>query len=107
MLRFIKKEYKKVTGSSLTLTKDGEMDAIVQNTSRVRTFVQAKCFYDLGGLDDSTEGINDPSEDRLEDNFLKVSWSKVVDKKAKNDKQKHTPVSPFTQARAKSTLERM
>ena len=68
---FIKKEYRKMTGSSLSLTKDGEMDAIVQNTSRIRTWVQAKCFYLLGDLDDSTEGINDPSEDRLEDNFRK------------------------------------
>ena len=85
---FIKKEYRKVTGSSLTLTKDGEMDAIVQNTSRIRTFVQAKCFYALGGLDDSTEGINDPSEDRLEDNFRKFLEQDAGDKKAKNDKRK-------------------
>ena len=39
---FIKKEYKKVTGNSLSLSKVGEMDAILQNTSRVRTWVQAK-----------------------------------------------------------------
>ena len=34
--KFIKKEYKKVTGDTLTLTEDGELEAIVQNTSRVR-----------------------------------------------------------------------
>ena len=99
---FIKKEYRKVTGSSLTLTKDGEMDAIVQNTSRVRTFVQAKCFYALGGLDDSTEGINDPSEDRLEDNFRKFLEQDAGDKKAKNDKRKApTPGQPVYAGKGK------
>ena len=99
---FIKKEYRKVTGSSLTLTKDGEMDAIVQNTSRVRTFVQAKCFYALGGLDDSTEGINDPSEDKLEDNFRKFLEQDAGDKKAKNDKRKApTPGQPVYAGKGK------
>jgi len=92
---FIKKEYRKLTGTSLTLTKDGECDAIVQNTSRVRTFVQAKCFYLLGGLDDSTEGINDPSEDRLEDNFRKFLEQDAGDKRPSNDKTKApTPGQP-------------
>ena len=99
---FIKKEYRKVTGSSLTLTKDGEMDAIVQNTSRIRTFVQAKCFYALGGLDDSTEGINDPSEDKLEDNFRKFLEQDAGDKKAKNDKRKApTPGQPVYAGKGK------
>ena len=47
---FIKKEYKKITGSALTLTKVGELDALVQNTSRIRTWVQAKCYYNIGHL---------------------------------------------------------
>jgi len=99
---FIKKEYRKVTGSSLTLTKDGEMDAIVQNTSRIRTFVQAKCFYVLGGLDDSTEGINDSSEDRLEDNFRKFLEQDAGDTKAKNDKRKApTPGQPVYAGKGK------
>ena len=92
---FIKKEYRKLTGTSLTLTKDGECDAIVQNTSRVRTFVQAKCFYLLGGLDNNTEGINDPSEDRLEDNFRKFLEQDAGDKRPSNDKTKApTPGQP-------------
>jgi len=66
---FIKKEYKKITGNALTLTKDGEVDAIVQNTSRIRTWVQASCMYNIGGLD--SEEVSSPSEDRLEDSFRK------------------------------------
>ena len=61
---FIKKEYKKITGSALTLKKSGELEAIMQNTSRVRSWVQAKCHYDIGGADadpvaaDSEESVN-------------------------------------------------
>jgi hypothetical protein len=99
---FIKREYKKVTGSALSLTKVGEVDAMVQNTSRVRTWVQAKCFYDLGGLDDSTEGIKDPSEDRLEDSFRKFLEQDAGDTKAKNDKRKApTPGQPVYAGKGK------
>jgi|TARA_R100000951_G_C2602859_1_gene168725 hypothetical protein len=99
---FIKKEYRKITGSSLSLTKDGDMDAIVQNTSRVRTWVQAKCFYGIGGLDDSTDGINDPSEGKLEDSFRKFLEQDAGDKKAKNDKRKApTPGQPVYAGKGK------
>jgi len=90
---FIKKEYKKVTGSALSLKKAGELDAIVQNTSRVRTWVQAKCYYDIGGVD--AEGINDASEDRLEDSFRKFLEQDSGDKRPSNDKTKApTPGQP-------------
>ena len=45
--QFIKKEYKKVTGKALALKALGEAKIIAQNTSRVRTFVQAHRFYEL------------------------------------------------------------
>ena len=90
---FIKKEYKKITGSALSLKKAGELDAIVQNTSRVRTWVQAKCYYDIGGVD--AEGINDASEDRLEDSFRKFLEQDSGDKRPSNDKTKApTPGQP-------------
>jgi len=92
---FIKKEYKKITGDSLSLTKTGELDAIVQNTSRIRTWVQAKCYYDIGGLGDSTEGSNADSEDRLEDSFRKFLAQDAGDKRPSNDKTKApTPGAP-------------
>ena len=83
---FIKKEYKKVTGSALSLKKVGELDAIVQNTSRVRAWVQAKCYYDIGGLDDSTEGVNEESADRLDDSFRKFLDKDAGNKRPSNDK---------------------
>jgi len=67
---FIKKEYKKVTGDTLTLTSDGEMEALVQNTSRVRTWVQAHKWYKIGGIGD-VEPVAEASKERLEDSFKK------------------------------------
>ena len=84
---FIKKEYKKITGSALTLTKVGELDALVQNTSRIRTWVQAKCYYNIGGLDSDTEGVNTASEDRLEDSFRKF-LDQAGEGRAPNDTRK-------------------
>ena len=86
--KFIKKEYKKVTGSALSLKAVGEVDAIVQQTSRVRTWVQAKQYFDIGGLDDSTEGINESSEDSVDAKFKSFLDQGGWGKKEKNDKRK-------------------
>tara|TARA_R100000388_G_C7238424_1_gene159493 strand:- start:1256 stop:1801 length:546 start_codon:yes stop_codon:yes gene_type:complete len=48
--KFLQKEYRAVTGKSVSLTKKGEPNIIVQTTSRVRTFVQAYQHYKVGGL---------------------------------------------------------
>jgi len=63
--KFIKKEYKKVTGETLTLTAEGELEAIVQNTSRVRSWVQACRWYKIGGMKDVVP-VGEASEDRLD-----------------------------------------
>ena len=65
---FLKKEYKKITGSSVTLTEDGEADMRVETSSRVRSWVTAKKHYKVGGL---ARDMQDeaPSEDRLDDGF--------------------------------------
>ena len=63
---FLKKEYKKVTGSALSL----------------------KCYYDLGGLDTDTEGINEESEENIEANFKTFLDKGGFGKKDKNDSRK-------------------
>ena len=68
---FIKKEYKRVTGDTLTLTKLEGHDVFVQETSRIRSFVNAYCDYKVGGLDGVVE-IEQPSEDTV-DSAIK-SW---------------------------------
>ena len=57
--KFLQKEYKAVTGKSVTLTADGEPKVLVQSTSRVRSFVQAYQHYKIGGIKE--EPILDPA----------------------------------------------
>ena len=62
---FLKKEYKTITGNSLTLTKIGEPSILVQKLSNYRTDVRATCDYKIGGIND-VEEIRGSSEDRLD-----------------------------------------
>tara|TARA_R100000808_G_C2143099_1_gene150861 strand:- start:1171 stop:1710 length:540 start_codon:yes stop_codon:yes gene_type:complete len=49
---FLKKEYKKITGEALKLKKlPGDVIGNVQSTSRVRSWVQAHCDYEIQGAD--------------------------------------------------------
>jgi len=50
IVKFLKKEYKAITGDSLSLKVLGEHDILVQNRSRVWTWVQASCDYKIGGI---------------------------------------------------------
>lgn len=85
---WLKKEYRKVTGNSVTLTKEGEVDIRVENSSRVRSWVTAKCHYKVGGLDEAMQ-VEAPSKDRLEG-----GWKTFLDqggwkgKRPKNDTRK-------------------
>ena len=62
IVKFLKKEYKKNTGDTVTLTKEGDVDVLVQKTSNVRAWVQATCTYKVGGLGD-VENTGEPRED--------------------------------------------
>tara|TARA_R110000824_G_scaffold90401_1_gene220828 strand:+ start:129 stop:701 length:573 start_codon:yes stop_codon:yes gene_type:complete len=65
IVSFLKKEYKKITGNSLTLTKeDKEPDVLVQSSSRIRSWVQAQQKFKIGGMPDQEE-IGATVEDRL------------------------------------------
>jgi len=57
--KFLQKEYKAITGNSVTLTKQGEVKVLVQSTSRVRTFVQAYQHYKISKVKE--EPILDPA----------------------------------------------
>lgn len=49
-IKYLKKEFKKVTGKELSLKQSGEMKMRVESTSRMRTFATATCTYDIGGV---------------------------------------------------------
>ena len=65
VVKFLKKEYKKVTGNTVSLTKEGEVDILVQKTSKVRAWVQATCDYKIGGMSD-VENALEPGETKVD-----------------------------------------
>ena len=70
IVKFLKKEYKSITGSALTLTADGETNMHAQSASRVKTWVQATKTFKIGGMGE-TEEVGVPSEDRLDNSIKK------------------------------------
>jgi hypothetical protein len=85
--RYLKKEYKKVTGKSVSLTETGEPDILVQKTSNVRVFVNATKVYKIGGLE-SVEDRLKPTEDRLDSKFREFLASGGLGNKAENKNQR-------------------
>jgi len=85
---WLKKEYRKVTGKSVTLKEEGEIDVMVQSTSRVRSWVQAKKHYKIGGLDKEMQ-VAAESKDTLDkgwQSFLdQGGWNGTGGKRPKND----------------------
>ena len=88
IVKYLKKEYKKVTGNSVSLTKEGEVDVLVQSASRVHSWATAYQMYKIGGIDEVTI-IDESSEDSLDD-----GWRKFLDqggwkgKRPQNDTRK-------------------
>ena len=85
---WIKKEYKKIQGQTVSLTEVGEVDVMVQNSSRVRTWVIAKKHYKIGGL---SEAMNDDNQGST--NPVEASWKTFLDqggwgKRPPNDTRK-------------------
>jgi len=91
--KFLKKEYKKITGNTLTLTKDSELDARMEYMNRIRCWVMAHQYYKIGGIE-GTEEVKEPSRDRLEKNFK--DWlEQDTDKRPKNDTAKDEEPATF------------
>ena len=75
VVKYLKKEYKKITGNTLTLTKEGNSEILVQYISRVRCDVQATQMYKVGGMKGVVDAKEQSSEERLDDavkNWLKL-----------------------------------
>ena len=76
VVSFLKKEFRKATGETLSLKVVGEVDALVQRISGIRTTVVAKKNYKIGNID--SESIA-PEEKKLDDSirkFLELGKSK-------------------------------
>ena len=85
---FLKKEYRKITGNSVTLTKEGEAQMRVESTSRVRSWVTARCHYRIGGMDDVIV-VGEGSEDTLE-----KSWRSFLDQGGLGGKRPRNDTRP-------------
>lgn len=66
IVKFLKKEYKAITGNTVALTKEGDHHILVQRISNYRTDVQAHCDYRIGGLTEVADVEQGSSDDRLD-----------------------------------------
>ena len=73
IVKFLKKEFKIVTRSALALTAQGPCEVLLQNMSRVRTWVQCQKVYKIGGMTDVLS-VGEPSIDRLD-----KGWKEFLD----------------------------
>ena len=55
IVKFLKKEYKKTTGSALTLSAQGDSDSLIQRMNSVRNWVQSAKWYEIGNITDVKE----------------------------------------------------
>ncbi|HHZ97558.1 MAG TPA: hypothetical protein EYN67_18915 [Flavobacteriales bacterium] len=88
IVKFLKKEYKAITGDTLTLKKQGEAHILVQRISNYRTDVQAHCDYRIGGLTDMEEVNKGTSEERLDQAVRDWLALGPKNKRPKNDTRK-------------------
>jgi hypothetical protein len=68
IVKYLKKEYHKITGKACSLKAQGDAEILVQETSRIRVFVTAHKNYDIGDVND----IKDPEKtlsERFESKF--------------------------------------
>ena len=65
---FLKKEYRKITGNSVSLTAEGEIDVRVESSSRVRSWATAYRKYKIGGMQDVVV-VGEATEDRVEKSY--------------------------------------
>jgi hypothetical protein len=87
IVKFLKKEYKAITGDTVTLTKEGEHQILVQRISNYRTDIQAHCDYRIGGLNKEVDLVEAGSEDKL-DKAIRNWLSQGPKGRPKNDTRK-------------------
>ena len=88
VVSFIKKEYKKVTGNTLTLKEISKPDIEISNTSRIRSWVVATCVYEIGKVDKEDEDEDKEDLDKAVKKWLatgKETYPKA--KKSDNDER--------------------
>ena len=86
VVKFLKKEARKVTGTTPSLTKQGEIDIRVENSSRVRSWVVACMDYKVGGMEQASV-VGEATEDKLAAGWEAFMSQGGYGKRAPNDKR--------------------
>ena len=85
--KFLQKEYKSITGNSVSLTKHDDISILASSVSRVRSFVQAYQWYKISGI--KPDPYTGTSENRtIEDSFRKFLELNNNNKRPSNDTRK-------------------
>jgi len=89
VVKYLKKEYRKITGNSLSLSEDKDVEPLVMitKTSKVRVNCDASKTYKINSFE-NVEAVRDPSDERLEDGFKKFLDQGGWGTRPKNDKRK-------------------
>ena len=66
IVKFLKKEYRKVAEGSLSLSNPSEVDINMQFISRLRTSIIARQTFIIGGIDAEQNNSPESQEDRLD-----------------------------------------
>ena len=93
---FLKKEFKRITGNALTLTKESDVDARVEYMNTRRCWVRAHQYYKIGGIKDVDTAAQE-SGDRIEKDFkdwLNLETTKNPDN-VKRPKEKDPTFTPW------------
>ena len=90
---FLKKEYKSLSGRTLSLKNKGDLEVLVQRISRVRSLVTASQLFLIGGID--SEAIKQESEDSVRDVTRKFLELGKNPPKPKNRKDAKDPFEAF------------
>jgi hypothetical protein len=86
IIKFLKKETRKITGSTPSLTKEGEIDIRVENSSRVRSWVTACMTYKVGGMEEVAV-VGEATEDKLAAGWEAFMKQGGLGKRPPNDKR--------------------
>ena len=86
IVKFLKKEARKVGGGSISLSPEGEIDVRVENSSRVRSWVTAVMDYKIGGMEEVSV-VGEAVEDKLAAGWEKFMSQGGYGKRAPNDKR--------------------
>lgn len=75
--KFLKKEYKKITKNNLSLKVLGESDIDIQSMSRIRSWIQCRQDYKIGGIEaESVDSYLEPEEREMFKKFNALAGTK-------------------------------